>query len=1228
MRESATAPALLRFPLSRKIRIRKITMTELVSSMADKIDRTVQRVIPLAYRVRRTGRRLVRRALRKPRSVSEGPNLLPLLIQVLASFTKADGVIMEEEIDSSLGFLRYDYPEAVYSELRQLFRQALYEQQDLAVMAQKLGAQLSTERKIMLGVQLYDLISQAGLKQEQVVQFYSFMSQLGMAAQAIDIVYQLNASEDSDPSIYQRGASPLESLSFGTNGKADVTLKNLTDNDRLLAFRYHDLILLNNYSGQNVSVRGRPLVRGGFCRIYPGQRILVGDQVLSYQDLAQYFNAKKNVSLPQIFIRVNGDSDEVELERARTRETALEVTFGLKVKVKALKDVDAELNGTHLRAGTLVHATLQDRIVFHNDSELDLLDLRRRARALGGRFQLKASKSEYLVSNNPSLLEADDILLSPGTAGDVLLKIFCDYDKRIGTLEVLEADRPIMVGETNVRTTSPLKDGDTIRIDVGQFLKCNFSERIIEEERNIIRTLEVSEVTHRFGGGEIGLEGISFNVVRGELVCVMGASGSGKSTLLRVLAGQLEPTSGQVLLNNQSLYPNLEQLRRYISYIPQEDAFDEHLTISENLQFAAAIRSPHLSRRDRTRRLEGKLVELGLSERRDAVVGTAIKKRLSGGERKRLNIGLDMIGSADVYLFDEPTSGLSSKDSEHVIEIIRSMAHNKIIIVTIHQPSSKLFQMFHKAILLDKGGRLVFFGTPTDMLRYFAEAEHQHQFGAELGACPSCGTTRPEFIFDVLETPLRDLSGDVIYEENSRGHLVAARRYSPEFWRDKYEAFRLIQDVKQVSLRKEAPSALPAAPVQKKRLPFRWHDEWIQFRTVLRRAFVSKLRNRANLVITIGVSPVLALLIATILRYSESGTYDFASAYHIPTFLFLGLIVAMFLGLTNSADDIIRDRPVLQRERNVNVRLSYYVVSKTLTLGVFALVQCILFVMIGNYVLQIRGMFWIDLAIMFMTAMGGVALGLLISSLVADPKTAANIVPLVLIPQIIMGGALIKYEDMNRNLGLLYTFTRWFSEHPNKEQNKKMDSKLQVPFICQFIAMRWSYEEMIVAQAKLNPVTRRQDRTQREIDRIVARHDTRPESRRRLNDLKDTLAMLSGLEAKTPDDLDRYLGVIDQVIGGKQPFDRSQFKDANGPVTAETLYLNQKVSDLISNAEMEQSDYRRGGKPNVFFGQYKQYFGMKVDVLVFNTIVLIGSSLALLGLLHWILRRQLEVRRT
>ncbi|MGI9086631.1 MAG: ATP-binding cassette domain-containing protein [Chthoniobacterales bacterium] len=1200
-------------------------MAQPAPTFADKIDRAVQRVTPFAYRMQRKSRRWVRRALRKPRSVAEGPNLLPLLIQVLASFSKADGVLLEEEIDSSLGFLRYDYPEAVYSELRQLFRQALYEQQDLSVMAQKLSASLGADRKIMLGVQLYDLISQAGLKQEQVVAFYSFMSQLGMAAQAIDIVYQLNASEESDPSIYQRGASPLESLSFGPNGASDVLLKSLETKDRLLAFRYHDLILLKNYSGQPVSVRGRPLLRGGFCRIYPGQRILIGDQVLTYQELAAYFNAKKNVSLPQIFVRVPKDADQVQLERARSRESSLEVTFGLKVRVKALRDVDAVINGVKLKSGVQVEAALEDRIVFHNDSEMDLIDLRRRARAMGGRFQLKASKSEYLVSNNPSLLEADDILLSPGTSGDVLLKIFCDYDARVGTLEVIEADRPIMVGEVPVRGSAPLADGDTIRIDIGQFLRCNFSERIIEEERNIIRSLEVVDLNHRFGNSEVALDGISFTVNRGELVCVMGASGSGKSTLLKVLGGQIQPSGGQILLNDQSLYDNLDTLKRYVSYIPQEDAFDEHLTIEENLQFAAAIRSPHLSQRDRTRRLESKLVELGLSERRDSVVGSPVKKTLSGGERKRLNIGLDMIGSSDVYLFDEPTSGLSSKDSEHVIEIIRGMAHNKIIIVTIHQPSSKLFQMFHKAILFDKGGRLVFFGTPNDMLRYFAEAEHQHQFGADLGACPSCGTTRPEFIFDVLETPLRDISGDVIYEENNRGQLVAARRYSPEFWRDKYEAFRLIQDVKQVSLRREPMPPLPAAPAEKQRRQIRWHDEWTQLRTLLKRAFMSKLRNRGNLVITIGVAPVLALLIATLLRYSDSGTYDFASAYHIPTFLFLGLIVAMFLGLTNSADDIIGDRAVLQRERNLNVRLFYYVLSKVLSLGIFAVIQCVLFVLIGNWILAIRGMFWVDLAIMLMTAMGGVALGLVVSSLVDNPKTAANIVPLILIPQIIMGGALIKYEDMNRNLGLVHTFSRWFAEHPEDEA-KKMDSKLQVPFVCQFIAMRWSYEELVVAQAKLNPLTRRQEKVNAEIQELAPRAKS-PETTVRLNDLKEVLAVLSGLEAKSAKEIDAYLRLTDEVVEGKRPFRREDFKDAVGPVTAEQLYVNQKVSDLISNAEMEQSDYRRGGKPNVFFGAQKRYLGATLGVFVFDTTVLIASTIVLLGMLLWILKRQLEVRR-
>jgi len=1187
-------------------------------------------------RVRRLVDNVSRRVMRKPRTVTESPNLLPLLIQVLAAFSKANGEVLEEEIDSSLGFLRYDYPETVYSELRKLFRQALNENQDLGAMAQKLAAELSTERKVMLGVQLYDLISKAGMEQQQVVTFYGFMTQLGMAAQAIDIVYQLNAAEESDKNIYQQGQSPLESLTFGANGKSDVKLQGLTGDERLVAFRYHDLILLKNQSSKGIVVRGRPLGPGAFCRVYTGWRIVLGEQVLTYQDLAYYFNAKKNVSLAQIFLTIDND-DEVQLEKERTRESSLEVRFGLKVQVKALKDVDALLNGVALRAGATVEATLDDRIIFHNDSELPIGDLRRRARALGGRFQLKAYKSGYLVSNNPSLLDTDDILLSPGTSGDVLLKILCDYENRVGKLEVLHADRPILVGDVPVRQTADLKDGDTIRIDTGQVLRCNFSERLIEEERNIISSLEVRDVTHRFGKRDTGLDSISFSVTRGEMVCVMGASGSGKSTLLKAMAGQLQPSQGEILLNGQSLYADVQHLKRFVSYIPQDDAFDDHLTIQENMSFAAAIRSPHLSRRDRGRRIEGKLTELGLSERRDNIVGSAVKKTLSGGERKRLNIGLDMVSSADVFLFDEPTSGLSSKDSEHVIEIIRSMAHNKIVLVTLHQPTSKLFQMFSKALLLDKGGRMVFYGTPTEMLQYFANAEHEQHFGTELGGCPACGTTRPEFIFDVLETPLRDLSGDVIYEENTRGQLVPARRFSADFWRDKYESFRLLQDMKQVNLRKQPPAPLPAPDPLRKREPVRWHDEWTQFRTLLKRAFMSKVRNRGNLFITLLVSPALAGMIGWALYYNDDPAvpYDFASAFHIPTYIFISLLVAMFLALVNSVDDIIRDRVVLYRERNLDVRLPYYIFSKFVTLALFTAVQCALFVFVGNKILQIRGMFWEYFFYMFITGASGTSLGLLISSLVADAKTAANFVPLVLIPQLIFGGALIKYEEMNRDLDMIYTFRRWLTRHPGLNVGTRDDTSLRVPVISRFVVTHYSYEALVVAQAKRNPLALRQVKLQEQMDTLVARQQRTEAEAARLEELKDTLALLSGMEAPNYREIEKKLARVDAVINGN-PLDTGGLRNRPNGLSAERLFTNQKVSDLVSKAETEQNDYRRQEAINVFFSPEKHYdlnfLGhhrmIKMSVHFYSSAILVGSSLGLLGLLHFVLRRQLRTKGT
>ncbi len=378
---------------------------------------------------------------------------------------------------------------------------------------------------------------------------------------------------------------------------------------------------------------------------------------------------------------------------------------------------------------------------------------------------------------------------------------------------------------------------------------------------------------------------------------------------------------------------------------------------------------------------------------------------------------------------------------------------------------------------------------------------------------------------------------------------------------------------------------------------------------------------------TILVAPALALLIGFVLRYNESGPYDFSSAYHIPTYLFLSLVVAMFLGLTNSVDDILRDRPVLLRERNLNVRIGYYVAGKALTLSVFALVQCALYTWIGDALLSVRGVYWIVFVAMFLTTVSGVAIGLVISSLVNESKTAVLVIPAVLIPQIILAGALIKYEEMNRNLDFVYTIEQWASQHPDATSATRSD--LQVPLICEFMPMRWSYEALVFAQAKLNPLTSRQEVIQKQINTLAANKNLTDAQEDRLEDLKDLLAIVSGLQGKNAKDVDRKLREVDNVIRGG-PLDRAKFRGREKGVTAEQLYINQKVTDLISKAEMEQTDYRNDmpGRRhlNVFFGPVKEYLGIKFNMIWFNIGVLVISTLALFFILFLILNHQIRTR--
>ena len=390
-----------------------------------------------------------------------------------------------------------------------------------------------------------------------------------------------------------------------------------------------------------------------------------------------------------------------------------------------------------------------------------------------------------------------------------------------------------------------------------------------------------------------------------------------------------------------------------------------------------------------------------------------------------------MISSADVFLFDEPTSGLSSKDSEHVIEIIRSMAHNKIVLVTIHQPTLEaLPDVQQGAAARQRREAGLLRHARGDARTTSPQAEHEQHFGTELGGCPACGTTRPEFIFDVLETPLRDLSGDIIYEENSQGQLVPARRFSPDYWRDKYESFRLLQDVKQVNLRKAA--APRPTPLDRGALTLRKRERDSLARRVdaIPHALAARLHLEAaqpwqpdpDRARAAARSPAL-IGWALYFTDDESGKYNFASAFHIPTYIFIALLVALFLALMNSVDDIIRDRVVLHRERNLDVRLA------VLHLREIRHARPLL----RGAVRALRR----SSAMPFSRFAGcsGRTSSSCSSPQRAAPASGCSSAPSwptarprrtssrsCSFPQLIFGGALIKYEEMNHDLDAIYTF--------------------------------------------------------------------------------------------------------------------------------------------------------------------------------------------------------------
>ncbi|MGE5418922.1 MAG: ATP-binding cassette domain-containing protein, partial [Chloroflexota bacterium] len=292
-----------------------------------------------------------------------------------------------------------------------------------------------------------------------------------------------------------------------------------------------------------------------------------------------------------------------------------------------------------------------------------------------------------------------------------------------------------------------------------------------EEFRASRVVYEVNNLEYRFKSGKVGIHHMSFKEESGRMVGIMGASGAGKSTLLSVLNGTNDPYDGQVLINGVSIHTDKEKVKGLIGYVSQDDLLIEELTVFENLYYNAKLCFDNLTEEEIVSRVDIVLKNLGLYEIRNMKVGSPLNKKISGGQRKRLNISLELIREPAIMFLDEPTSGLSSRDSENILDLLKELARKgKLLFIVIHQPSSEIFKMFDKLIILDTGGYLIYNGNPVDSIEYFKRKIEQANYNES--ECYVCGNVNPEQIFNIVETK--------VFTES--GHPTDIRRIAPADW--------------------------------------------------------------------------------------------------------------------------------------------------------------------------------------------------------------------------------------------------------------------------------------------------------------------------------------------------------------------------------------------------------------------------------------------------------------
>jgi ABC-type multidrug transport system ATPase subunit len=534
----------------------------------------------------------------------------------------------------------------------------------------------------------------------------------------------------------------------------------------------------------------------------------------------------------------------------------------------------------------------------------------------------------------------------------------------------------------------------------------------------------VENLTYNFNEGQTAVDNINFSIEEGKLIGILGASGSGKTTLLNLMSGIQKPTAGKVLINGIEINKDYNTIEGVLGYVPQDDLLIEDLTVFENLYFAACQCFKDKTKEEISTLVDHTLINLGIFEKRDLKIGSPLNKVISGGQRKRLNIALELIREPSVLFLDEPTSGLSSRDSENLMDLLRVLTlKGKLIFTVIHQPSSEIFKMFDKVIILDQGGCMAYYGNPVDSVIYFKTLDVQ--INALQGECPSCGNVNPETIFNIIETQVVD----------EFGKYTEKRKVKPKEWAGIFNSRHPFTKVPEV---KEPPHKNLQRP-----------GVFKQFKIYLERDFKSKIANNQYVTLTLLEAPILGFILSYIIRYipdPDSDIYIFSENENIPIYIFMSLIVSLFLGLTISAEEIFRDRKILKREHFLNLSRTSYLSAKVAILAAISAIQALMFIIIANPILGINGLYFHYWLALFTTSFCANMLGLNISASFNSAITIYIVIPLLIIPMMVLSGAMFPFDKLNRVIG-------------NVEK---------VPVIAELMPTRWTYEALMVTQFKDN----------------------------------------------------------------------------------------------------------------------------------------------------------------